>query len=179
MKTYMVFDVESVGLHGEGFQVGYVVVNEVGEELSSMRYQCRYEDALGTREGRDWVRDNCPPRDPEDPGNMFTPKNVRYAFWMAWKAWHKSTDAALWSDCVWPVESNFLTACVMDDPDEREWEGPYPCYDVMTLRLAAGLNPHERCERLPNELPEHDALCDARQSARLMLEAFAILENTR
>jgi len=40
MQNFMVFDVESVGLHGEGFAVGYVVVNGDGETLEEGLYIC-------------------------------------------------------------------------------------------------------------------------------------------
>ena len=33
MDKFMVFDVESIGLHGDGFAVAWVVVNREGERL--------------------------------------------------------------------------------------------------------------------------------------------------
>lgn len=36
---YMVFDVESIGLHGEGFAVGYVVVDRNGERLDKIYHK--------------------------------------------------------------------------------------------------------------------------------------------
>lgn len=165
MPLYMVFDVESIGLHGEGFQVGYVVVDATGEEFESGRYDGDPDEALGEDEDREWVTQHVKTQGPIVPLDV-----VHSMFWAKWQVW-KDRGATLWSDCVWPVESNFLTACV-DYDDRRKWEGPYPCYDVMTLRLAAGFDPHERCERLADELPEHDALNDARQSARLLIEAL-------
>ena len=33
VEKFMVFDVESIGLHGEGFAVAWVVVNRAGERL--------------------------------------------------------------------------------------------------------------------------------------------------
>ena len=37
---FMVFDVESVGLHGEGFAVAWVVVNIDGEKLDEGCLSC-------------------------------------------------------------------------------------------------------------------------------------------
>lgn len=167
---FMVFDVESVGLHGEGFAVGWVVVDSHGVEYDAMRFVCSPRWAKGTREGREWVAANLPPltlTDYETP----TPVAVRAAFWQEWQHW-KAQGAVLVADCAWPVEARFLAACVDDRPDEREWQGPYPLHELASFRLAAGLNPLGTADRLPSELPAHDPLADARQSARLLIEAL-------
>ena len=166
-KLYMVFDVESVGLHGEGFAVGYVVVSNAGHELAYARIACPPDAARGSHSSRGWIAANCPPI----PADVVTPKAVRDSFWAAWQRW-KASGAVLVADCAWPVEARFLAACVDDDPAARTWLGPYPLHDVATARLAAGFDPLATVERLPNELPQHDPLADARQSARLWLEAL-------
>lgn len=164
----MVFDVESIGLQGEGFAVGYVVVDKHGKELASQRYACDPLGATGNLEAREWVRKNIPPI----PANEIDPQAVRQAFWGDWLRW-KQRDAALVADYGWPVEARFLAACVDDDLYVNEWAGPYPLYDVSTAMLATGRNPHAAYERLANELPEHDPVADARQSARLWLECLS------
>jgi hypothetical protein len=78
------------------------------------------------------------------------------------------------ADCAWPVEARFLAACVDDQPEQRAWEGPYPLIDIASVRLAAGLDPLATVERLPSEMPAHDPLADARQSARLLIEALKV-----
>jgi hypothetical protein len=75
----------------------------------------------------------------------------------------------------WPVEAHFLSECVADRPQEREWQGPYPLLDVASVRLAAGLDPLATVDRLPSELPAHDPLADSRQSARLLVEALTLV----
>jgi hypothetical protein len=75
--------------------------------------------------------------------------------------------------CAWPVEARFLAACVDDNPMTHEWSGPYPLHDLASVLMAAGRDPLAKNERLPGELPEHDPLADARQSARLLLAALA------
>lgn len=45
-------------------------------------------------------------------------------------------------------------------------------FDVASVRLAAGLDPLASAPRLDGELPAHDPLRDARQSARLLIEAL-------
>lgn len=166
-NLWMVFDVESVGLHGEGFAVGWVVVDARGTEVEARREACPPDAAAGEEGVRGWVRASCPAFE----SRHATPAEVRAAFWERWLDW-RAAGAGLAADCAWPVEARFLAACVDDDPKARGWAGPYPLHDVATLRVAAGLDPLATSGRLPNELPAHDPLADARQSARLLLEAL-------
>ena len=79
----MVFDVESVGLHGEGFAVGWVVITESGEVVEERRLSCDPAHAAGSDEGRAWVALNVPPLPITSP----TPEHLRTAFWEAWRKW--------------------------------------------------------------------------------------------
>lgn len=169
MENYMVFDVESVGLHGEGFAVGYVVLDRTGIELAHGAYWTDPDGAQGTDEGRAWVYANW--YLPMGLPSADTTYDLRRLFWQVWQQW-KAKGAILVADCAWPVEARFLAACVDDDPAAREWQGPYPLHDVATARLLVGLDPLATVPRLPSELPQHDPLADARQSARLWLEAL-------
>lgn len=177
LRPFLVFDVESVGLHGEGYAVGYVVVGASGVELESGRFACMPSRCGGTASGREWIGKNVPPiRLTHDE-----PYQVRDAFWGVWQEW-KGKGAILAADCPWPVEARFLAACVDDTrpvlrgvvmaESTREWDGPYPLIDVASVRLAAGLDPLGSEHRLPAEMPAHDPLADARQSARLLVEAL-------
>jgi hypothetical protein len=167
----MVFDVESVGLHGEGFAVGYVILDHTGAEAASGLLWTDPLGAQGSAEGQAWVAAHC---GPFDCPPFASTRELRDRFWVIWRMWHNEggEGCVLVADCAWPVEARFLAACVDDDPITREWQGPYPLHDVATLRLAAGLDPLATVERLPNELPQHDPRADARQSARLWLEAM-------
>lgn len=162
----MVFDVESIGLHGEGFAFGAVVVDETGKELFSRLCHCPPGAAEGMAVNRDWVRQNCPPIN--DGMKCDGPEIVRDEFWSMWIHW-KAQGAILVSDCGWPVEANFLERCVKSDIANREWSGPYPLHDLASVMLAHGMNPLDKHPRRDNELPEHNPLCDARQSARLLM----------
>lgn len=172
MRIFFVFDVESIGLHGEGFSVGYVVVEEWGSsggEIESGYFGCNSDDAAGLPDNRDWVNKHIPHR----PPNCSGPDEVRRKFWKVWKAW-KTKQAILAADCCWPVETNFLSECVALDPVGREWEGPYPLIDIGSVLLACGKDPLGKFPRLPSEMPEHDPEKDARQSARILLEALKV-----
>lgn len=176
---YMVFDVESVGLHGEGFSVGYVVMDD-GQEVEAGYFWTHPDNAAGTRASYDWVMENIGPSMEQTAGSLYAnlvphkgTRDVREAFWQRWMGW-KGQGAVLAADCPWPVEARFLIQCIGDDAAAREWSGPYPLIDVASVRLAAGLDPLGTNDRIEREKPAHHPTADARQSARLLLEALAV-----
>ena len=160
-KLFFVFDVESVGLHGEGYAYGYVVVDQTGKEIEAGSASCNPHSAAGDAAGRKWIGDNCPAFVPSHE----TPSAVRHEFMAAWHRW-KDRDAVMVADCPWPVEASFLNDCVT----ECRMEGPYPLIDVGSVVLACGGDPTATFARRENELPRHDPLCDARQSARILID---------
>lgn len=158
-RRRLVFDCESVGLHGEAFAVGYVLL--LGEQIidESWAY-CPPSRARGTREGRDWVREHCPwaeqglsePIRQEHklpPGRRFlSPGELGSWFWDRWLE-QRDQGAELWADVPWPVEARFLIdvieaaregrsnpaeygMVVSSPPSARETQGPYPLFDVRT-----------------------------------------------
>jgi hypothetical protein len=165
VQTYFVFDVESVGLHGEGWAVGYVVVDASGTVLEEGRRSCPLAAARGTDVNREWCRTNCPALD----YTYVSPWQLREWFWALWRRWAE-TGALMAASVPWPVEARFLAACVDDAPEAREWAGPFPLIDVHTLAHGLGL----RRERRADELPEHDPLNDARAAARDLVEALSV-----
>lgn len=166
--TYVVFDVESVGLHGEGFAVGASVINRAtGVELTSFYAASHPMHAQGQPSDRDWLSEHLPVLEYTEP----TPHAVRQAFWTFWISWH-TDGATLAADVPWPVESAFLHRCILENAG-WEWMAPYPLIDVASVRLAAGLDPLGTMPRLLEaEKPAHNPLADARQSARLLYEAL-------
>jgi len=167
----IIFDVESVGLHGEGFAVGFVV-QEDGKNIASGSCACSADAARGDASDRKWVAENVTLPAQHVPRS--SPREVREWFWGVWTR-YKAEGAELWTDCGWPVEANFLAACVADEPLGRKWEGPYPLLDVAVMFRAVGWNPLGTYPREDDELPAHNPLNDARQSARLLLTAEAAL----
>jgi hypothetical protein len=129
----LIFDVESIGLHGEGFAVGWIVV-EKGKETSQGYAACPPLRAGGDRESRKWVTRHVLPRLP--PPNCETTRQVRDVFWLIWERLRLQS-GELMVDCGWPVEVNFLSACVTDDPG-RGGRGPYPLREASEIRRALG-----------------------------------------
>ena len=164
-----VFDVESIGLHGEGFAVAGGIYDEKGTELEHFAYHCPPGTARGEQSDRDWVKDHVTIH----PSSIaeHSPFDVRERFWWHWIR-AKGQGALMFVECGWPVEAAFLEACVKDDLSARNWEGPYPMHEIASIMLAAGMDPMATYERLPQELPAHEPLADARLSARLLANAF-------
>lgn len=173
-KKYMVFDVESVGLYGPAFAVGFVVIDENGTELESGMWACdppfHYDSA--NKDDAKWVSENCP----KLKINCMCMHAMREVFWEKWQEW-KLKGALLVADCCYPVETNFLAECVFNDVENRKWNGPYPLIDIGSVLFSHGVDPVKTFPRLENELPIHNPLCDARQSARIFTcatrDAFA------
>lgn len=76
MDKFMVFDVESIGLHGEGFAVAWVVVSREGERLGEGCIACPQDLCDGTAESRLWVGENVPPLEVTSP----TKQHLRNTF---------------------------------------------------------------------------------------------------
>lgn len=167
MKLFFVFDVESVGLHGEAFAIGGGVYLENGAAQWEFRLACPIDECAGDDEDRKWVKENIPAI--EETHRV--PRAMRDEFWKQWiKA--KSQKAEMAADCAWPVEAGLLAQCIKDDPS-RKWEGPYPLHEISSYLAAAGLDPMKEYDRTPSEMPKHDPLADARQSARMLSIALS------
>jgi len=168
-QYFFVFDVESIGIHGQPFAVGGVVIDRDGKEHSSFEYYYDSEFAQGDEDDRAWVRDCVTVGGEELAGDMC----LIDAFWDVWQdAKNQFPGIVMAAECAWPVEARFLMMCVQGDLENRKWKGPYPLHDIASIMFAKGMDPMATYERLPNELPAHSALADARQSARLLIQAL-------
>ena len=178
-SLYMVFDVESVGLHGPGFAVGWAVVDSSGYEHDRGFRWCHPLKIFGAHWSRipadddlRWVLRNCQfVNDKETPHPLNLASDLKAEFWSAWMRW-KNEGALLAADVPWPVEAKFLADGIYERPNRTQY-APYPLIDIASVRLAVGLDPLGTEERLPGEKPAHNPLADARQSARLLVEALA------
>lgn len=164
----MVFDVESVGLHGEAFAVAWVRADCRLNEVGWGALHIPIVQAEGDESSREWVRENV--SIPAGSVECESPRVLRDTFWAAWTN-ARVGRVPLLAECLWPVEANFLSRCIADATWDRGWDGPYPFHDIASIRLTAGFDPLAAEPRLEGELPAHDPLADARQSLRLLREA--------
>ena len=162
---FLMFDVESVGLHGEGFSVGWVVMQD-GKEIASAEYSCDPASVQGEDDDRAWVDDNV-----MSWQNCSTIHTVIHHFLDAIQECYKKGFAVV-TDCCYPVETNFLEKC-WPYMQALEMQGPYPLYDVASVLATLGYDATAMYSRLDGELPKHNAVTDARQSARVLLEALS------
>lgn len=192
---FLVFDVESVGLYGDGFAVGWVVIDLDGKEhesglLATDWTEFTRYDPFDAR----WVRNNVPPM----PITHKHVDDLRSEFFNVIQRWHINSDEAyrhhpkahsFWADWGYPVEARFLADCrhtgfwkanasyrsVVEIPRHAM---PAPLQEIATICLAADINPDDfPC--LPDELPQHNPMNDARHSARLLVKALAKLREQR
>ena len=175
---FFIFDVESIGLHGQAFAVAGGIYDRKGTALHEFSYHCHPDRADGELSDREWVMANV--SQGTASRGQIDPRGVRNAFWKEWvkakETWPGITMAV---ECGWPVEARFLNACIDDDKGERNWSGPYPMHEIATIMLAAGMDPMATYDRLPSELPVHEPLADARQSARLLSIALSKTQPTQ
>lgn len=167
-REYLVFDVESIGLHGEGYAVAGGIYGPNGSRRNEFCFACNPNEAQGMGDDRKWVKENIP----VIAVTHDDPRGVRAAFWELWMA-HKKDGVWMAADCAWPVEARFLHECVRDSGGQ--WDGPYPLVDIGSVLLGAGGDPLMNYPRLPDELPKHDPLADARQSARILWDTLPSL----
>jgi hypothetical protein len=167
-QPFFIFDVESIGLHGDEFAVGGGIYVD-GRPIKEFLFATHPNMAAGPDYDRVWVKQNIPPikSTHDNTGTM------RMAFWKEWvKAKKKFPGIIMAAECGWPVDARFLAKCIDDRPFERKLDGPYPLHEIATYMTAAGMDPMLTYKRLASELPPHNPLHDARQSARLLFAAI-------
>ncbi len=192
-KYLMSLDVEAIGLHGEGWAVGFVVYDAAHFVLSTVMPTpvemtlifCKPERARGTLEDHEWVKANCKISGVKSEhtqsanpsfriSEVSHPAGVRSDFWNRYRGWQKKANNKLATigDTVWPVETNFFSACIEDKSPLETWTGPYPLLDLRTI---VQVFDNRSDARLPSELPEHDPVNDALYSARRLWEAMKVV----
>lgn len=162
---YFFFDVESIGLYGEAFSVGYVVLDRQGNKVEEAEFSCEPELVFGREEDFSWVKENCLVGSLNCNGAF----EVRVKFLTCWAKW-KDKGSAIIADCCFPVETNFLQVCVRDNYRKNKDLMPYPLFDFSSILLFTGCDPIGNFDRTEYELPKHNSLNDARQTARLFKE---------
>ena len=178
----MSIDVESIGLHGEGFSVGWCVMGlQSFEVLALGSFQCSTTLCEGEDRDREWVVGNCEVNEP--PKNIRglevafqffdSPKNLRKAFFTVMRL-YAAQGCVFAADCPYPVETNLIHSYIKEqvkNPSFNSFNGPYPFLDITSMLLARGVNPMVEVERLDYEI-KHSALGDSLQSLRLLVESY-------
>jgi hypothetical protein len=114
----------------------------------------------------EWVWENVLPKLSDMP-TCNTMKELRDRFYQFYQN-HKAT-ADVFSDVNFPVETNFLSAIVADDPEKRQFEMPYPLYDIVN-HVPLEVDRFESSGL--TDLRKHHPLDDAMASAICYLNAI-------
>lgn len=151
------FDVESTSLHGEGFAVGAVVVDRQTGAIID-RFELLSEE--GEAKANEWVKENVIPH-LLSMDVVPTSRELRDRFYDYYMQWKDKCD--VYSDVNFPVETNFLSAIVADDPEGRQWNMPYPLLDVASF-VDVNIDRWEDSgsDNLIKHHPTHDAIVSSR-----------------
>lgn len=160
-KKLLVFDCEATWLHGDAFAVG-AIVYDLNQQLIIDRFELLATEAL--LHCVDWVRQHVLPHLHSMP-RCHSLVELREAFFEFYLR-HKE-ECACFSDVGFPVETNFLSAIVRDDP-ERAFLMPYPLYDVVNY-VDITISRIEQCG--VQGLRHHHPLDDAIASAYCLLQS--------
>lgn len=128
------FDVESNGLHGPAFAVAGVLIGSSGTVLSKFSSRCPIEGELDP-----WVKDNVIGPMLGMPETAPTARAMRDAFW-EWYLEAKSKADYIVTANPYPVEARFLMECQRDDMPAREFDHPFPLFDVSSMMAGAGMH---------------------------------------
>lgn len=172
----LTFDVETRGLYGQAFAVGFVLTTDNGRQLTTGLYSCPYEDVEvaaqidKVEENDDWLEKNVLPHLP--PPNCFTAFGMRSNFMaeimsMRRMAEKQAEQLLFVADVAYPCETRFLAECWRDNPVKFGPYMPYPLIDLSAMLLAKGYDPVGTYSRRDNEKPPHNPLNDALQSSRI------------
>lgn len=172
MPYFLTFDVETLGLYGSAFAIGFVVTDGAGIKQDEGIYVAPLlRPRKGWKESHQWVQENVFPVLP--PDNCATENDMCHRFMQAVAYWKEKAENIgerfyLVSDVAFPCEANFLLYCQALDPERYTALMPYPLLDVSSILFAAGSDPVGTYDRTDEELPAHNPLNDARQSSRIL-----------
>ncbi|HVQ44765.1 MAG TPA: hypothetical protein VMT30_07455 [Candidatus Saccharimonadia bacterium] len=168
----LTFDVESNGLHGEAFAVAGVLMDSGRAILSQFTSRCPIigpvdpwvsENVLGPMQGMaDTAADGL---------------TMRNAFW-DWYHEVKAQADLIVAANPYPVEARFLIACQEDDMPAREFDHPFPYFDLSSMLYTLGITtaPDRRAYSAEASKSDsgqpHNPLWDAKSTAMTALAAI-------
>ena len=169
--TFLCFDLETNGLHGDVFAIGAMVMNTSGEMVDTFTGRCAIDG-----ETDEWVKVNVLPAIVDMPLSHENYRDLREAFWAWYLKAEPRADYVLVSN-GYPVEYRFLLKCQEENLEERYWQHPFPILDLTSLLLASGKDPGSKNKLMgsiiqEHKLARHHPLHDAQATA---LAAFKIL----
>lgn len=169
------FDIESNGLHGDAFAVAGVLMNSKREIVSQFESRCPITGPVD-----EWVAANVLGPIQDMPETAADGRALRNAFW-AWYMKVKPQADMIVAANPYPVEARFLIDCQNDDMAEREFEHPFPYYDLSSLLYSHGFKtPTKRRAFVKKAVHDatgepHNPLWDAKATAMAALAAAELI----
>jgi len=163
-KNVFMFDVESDGLHGDAFAVACVVMDAEGIIIDEIKV------VVSNYKPKDkWVKENVK-INTKKAVMVSSKKELReqfYKFYMQYKE-----NSVTLVDCGFPVETNFLSEVAKDDIKNRNFDMPYPLYDIATV-LDVDIS-RKQFSGLIIKGSEHDPLVDCYYSIESIMKILGI-----
>lgn len=157
MKKYMFIDAETDGLYGSFLSIAAIVCDDMGNEESVFyaEKKIRLEDIQDK-----WVLENVVPYLGGEI-EFETEKELLAAFWEFYRS-HEGCICI--GDVIYPVEVKIFEKNVLENIEERKFQGPYPFLDLSSMLYAKGIDPAiERSTLIDTkEYIAHRALDDVR-----------------
>lgn len=158
-KGIFIFDAETDGLYGQTLSIAAQVVNTETAETTAVFYGAVPDSTIQNP----WVRENVLPH----LGNarpFKDEKSLLEAFWAFWEGQKECCGGVALCDVPCPVEANVLRKCIELDRT-REYEGPYPLFDLASMLAAKGIDPDASRDKLACSISgksfrQHDAAED-------------------
>lgn len=169
---YFVFDVEKEGLAGSPFAFGAVLLDSGFNEI-----ECFYQgtkpiyEMITKEEDMVFIRDVVAPVNPvtlESRMSLYA-----YCSRLLLSIKENYPNVRFFADVPFPCETDLLQNLdiylMMGGSEKRVSQAVYPLLDIASMLFARGFAPEYSYARIrENEFPVHNALADARQSARVL-----------
>jgi hypothetical protein len=165
------FDIESNGLHGDAFAVAGVLMDSNRQILSQFVARCPIIGPVDP-----WVSENVLPPMKDMPDTAPDARTMRDTFWL-WYIGVKADSDLIVAANPYPVEARFLIDCQNDDMPAREFDHPFPYYDISSmLHMLGYTTPAKRRDFVATAVrgstgDSHNPLWDAKATAMAALKA--------
>lgn len=165
-KTLFFIDAETDGLYGAFISVAIVVLDPECNEIERHYLGIKKEKL---KVENDWVKKNVLPilgdyKECEDEDELLS---------CVWDIWNKYSDNSYAiADVAYPVEMRLFEKCIMKDPNNRAFKGPYPFIDLSSILMARNIDPMMERSKIVSlgDSRQHNAMDDVDISIKLWKE---------
>lgn len=175
-QHFFIIQAQSMGLYGEIFAIGFIVINSDGEILKEGILKCPHQLAQGLDSDREWVNKHVIAATEKITSNHIsifnTPKELYENIWEIWLEMKKQYEKLYCASYIgYPIIMNLFYKCVMKNVESRQMLAPYPLLEIDTSFLMTNyeISP-KNISRFDTEIP-YNPLCDAKYYGRLFILA--------